>query len=299
MRQLERALSAVAVLIWFALPVFGAAIVPGFNTTSDGRNDDGTFTTGGCNNPAAGGTCPGTAVPVGFSMNFFGVTFSTLFINTNGNVTLDSPLSTFTPFGLTSTSRQIIAPFFADVDTRNPASDVVTFGNGTFNGRNAFGVNWLNVGYFDDNVDKTNSFQLLLVDRSDTGAGNFDIVFNYDHVAWETGDASGGTGGLGGASAVVGFSNGTGNPGTSFELAGSAVNGALINGGVDALISHDLNSTVLGQYIFEARNGNINPATEPGTLAMIGGAAILLLLKVTWGRWDRRFRLSRSSVRNG
>ena len=60
--------------------------------------------------------------------------------DTNGNVTLDSPLSTFTPFGLTAANRQIIAPFFADVDTRDPASGVTTFGNGTFNGRNAFGV---------------------------------------------------------------------------------------------------------------------------------------------------------------
>jgi len=69
---------------------------------------------------------------LGFNLNFFGVNFNSVYINTNGNITLDSPLSTFTPFGLTATSRKIVAPFFAYVDTRNPASGVATFGSGTF-----------------------------------------------------------------------------------------------------------------------------------------------------------------------
>jgi len=256
---------------------FGGAIVSGFNTTSDGRNDDGTYTApGGCTNAGNGGTCAGSLVPVGFNLNFFGVNFNSLYINTNGNVTLDNPLSTFTPFGLTATASQIIAPFFADVDTRPAASGVVTFGTGTFGGFSAFGVNWIDVGYFNQHTDLLNSFQLLLVDRSDTGAGNFDIVFNYDNVQWETGDASGGVAGLGGNSARAGFSNGTGAPGTSFELLGSAINGALINTGADALITHDLNSNVLGRYIFEARNGTINTGTpEPGTLGLLGIGVVL------------------------
>src|SRR5262245_65929503 len=84
-----------------------AAIRPGFNSTSDGRNDDGTFTApAGCTNPSNGGTCGGTAVPLGFTANFFGLPFTTAFVNTNGNITFDTPLSTFTPFGLTNTARQ-------------------------------------------------------------------------------------------------------------------------------------------------------------------------------------------------
>jgi len=278
MYPLQKTLFATAALTLSASLSFAAAIVPGFNTTTDGRNDDGTFTTGGCNNPSNGGTCAGTPVPVGFNLNFFGVNFNTLFVNTNGNVTMAAPLSTFTPFGLTATNSQIIAPYFADVDTRNSSSGVTTFGNGLFNGFNAFGVNWINVGYYAQHVDKTNSFQLLLVDRTDTGAGNFDIVFNYDNVGWETGDQSGGSGGLGGDSARAGFSNGSGLPGTSFELTGSAVNGAFLNGGPDALTTHDLNSNVPGRYVFEARNGAISTgAPEPGTLAMLAGAAVLFL----------------------
>ncbi|HZT39303.1 MAG TPA: nidogen-like domain-containing protein [Bryobacteraceae bacterium] len=277
MRYATRWCVNIAVGMLAASAAFGGAIVSGFNTTSDGRNDDGTYTApSGCTNGVNGGTCAGSLVPVGFNLNFFGVTSNSIYINTNGNVTLDAPLSTFTPFGLTATTRQIIAPFFADVDTRNPSSGVVTFGTGTFDGRNAFGVNWINVGYFNSKVDKTNSFQLLLVDRTDTGPGNFDIVFNYDQIQWETGDASNGVNGLGGSSARVGFSNGTGNPGTSFELAGSAIPGALIDGGPNALITHDLNSNVLGRYIFNARNGQIIVTPEPTSLALLSIGGVLL-----------------------
>ncbi|TFD72878.1 nidogen-like domain-containing protein [Cryobacterium gelidum] len=122
----------------------------------------------------------------------------------NGNVTFDGPLSTFTPFGLIAASTPIIAPSFADVDTRGGESDLVRYGYGetVFDGHNAFCVNWVNVGYYSGGTDKLNSFQLLLVDRSDKGAGAFDIVFNYDKIQWEVGSgkwevesASGGSAG--------------------------------------------------------------------------------------------------------
>jgi hypothetical protein len=214
-------------------------------------------------------------VGIGFDIDFFGVTTNQLFVNNNGNVTLDSSLGTFTPFDLTSTGRQIIAPFFADVDTRDLSP--VTYGTGTVDGRDAFGVNWVNVGHFvftEDNL--ANSFQLVLIDRSDTGTGNFDIEFNYDQILWETGGASGGSGGLGGSSARVGWSNGTGDAGTFFELSGSAVNGAFLDSNLtDGLIHNSLNSSVDGRYIFSARSGIIDPrgnsaVPEPSTLLLLG-----------------------------
>ena len=84
-------------------------------------------------------------------------------------------------------------------------------------------MNWVNVGYYAAHADKLNSFQLLLVDRSDQGAGSFDIVFNYGQIQRETGDASGGSAGLGGTPARVGFSSGTGAAGTSTEFNGSGI----------------------------------------------------------------------------
>src|SRR5262249_22323717 len=87
-------------------------------------------------------------VPLGFTVNSFGLTFTGLYANNNGNITFDFPLPDYTPFDLTSTGQQIIAPFFADVDTTGFGSGAVTYGNDTVGGRPAFGVDWINVGYF-------------------------------------------------------------------------------------------------------------------------------------------------------
>lgn len=199
-------------------------------------------------------------IPLGFSINFFGVSADSIYINNNGNITLNGSLNAFTPFGLTATNRQIIAPFFADVDTRSNSSPV-TYGTGNFLGRPAFGVNWINVNCYESSVVTpagNNSFQLILVDRSDIGTGDFDIIFNYDQILWETGTASGGSDQcLGGDVVHAGFSNGTGIPGTFYELLGSGVSGAFLNGGPNALITNSLNSNIAGRYIFQARNGSI------------------------------------------
>jgi len=227
------------------------AIEPGFNANTLAPNDDDSV----------------GPVAIGFDLNFFGIVRSEIFVNNNGNITLDTELSSYTPFDLTSTGQEIIAPFFADVDTSD-AGDPVTYGSGTFAGRPAYGVNWINVDYYDSDPAHTNrnSFQLILVDRSDVGTGDFDIVFNYGQIQWETGEASDGDAdGLGGDSARVGYSNGTGAPGTFLELAGSAINGALLDGGPNALVSGSLNSPIPGRYIFQARGGNIGgPGTPPG-----------------------------------
>lgn len=211
-------------------------------------------------------------VPIGFSINYFGSSYSNLYVNNNGNVTFTGPLSTFTPFSLLSTATPIIAPFFADVDTRGAGSGLVQYGQeANLGGHAAFGVNWVGVGYFSAQTNKLNSFQLIITDRSDTGAGNFDFEFNYDQIQWETGGASGGVNGLGGSSARAGWSNGVS---TALELAGSAIDGALLDGGPNALISGSLNSSVDGRYIFQVRNGAVVGVPEPGTVALIALALL-------------------------
>lgn len=223
----------------------------GFKTKSIPRNDDGSA----------------PLETLGWTLNFFGVKFNNVYVNNNGNVTFDAPLSTFTPFGLTGVSRQIIAPFFADVDTRSRASNLVTYGQDTINGRRAFGANWINVGYFNQHDDKTNSFQLVLIERDDTGAGNFDIEFNYSTIKWETGDASDGVNGFGGVSASAGWSNGTGLPGTSYELPGSLVPGSFLDSGGYSLARGRTPgaTTLTGRWLYRARGGTIIPALTIST----------------------------------
>jgi hypothetical protein len=250
-----------------------AAIRAGFDSNTLAANDDGS--TG--------------LVNLGFSANFLGTNYTQTYVNNNGNLTFNAPLGQFTPFQITAGSAPIIAPFFADVDTRGVGSSLVSYGTGTINGNAAFAANYVNVGYFPNATDKLNSFQVVLINRNDTGAtGNFDIEFNYDRIQWETGSASGGINGFGGTPARAGYSNGAG---TFYEFTGSGVSGAFLDGGSNSLIANSLNSDVLGRYTFNARNGGVvTPPTtavpEPFTIVgtLMGGAAALRMrkrLKVT------------------
>jgi hypothetical protein len=228
-------------------------------------------------------------VNLGFNANFFGTSFSQAFVNNNGNVTFDSALFTFTPFALTPASTtRIIAPFFADVDTRGNGSGVTQYGTANLGGKAVFGVNWINVGYFNQQTNKLNSFQLILTSRADIGAGDFDIEFNYDKVQWETGNANAGVNGLGGISATAGFAAGNGVD--AFQLAGSLVNGALLDGGPNALISNRLNSNVDGRYIFEVRNGAIIVLPPTPQIPVPGALPMLLSGLVLVGALSRRRR---------
>ena len=242
-----------------------SAILPGFGAQVGGLNDDGGYP---CSSSSSGAGCAGTAVPIGFTVNYFGQLFSSLYVNTNGNLTFTGPLSTFTPFGLTTdTGTPIIAPFFADVDTRF-AGNPVALGYGTVNGDLAFGATWTGVDYYFGSTQHTlsDTFQVVMIDRSDIAPGDFDIEFNYGQVQWETGDASGGSGGLGGSSARAGFSAGTGLPGSFYELPGSGVPGSFLDSdSAGGLVYGSLNSGVAGRYVFDVRNGAVTVTPEPGT----------------------------------
>ena len=260
--KLATAVAALA-LVAASLPLSAQAFRSnsGFTTSNLPANDDGS--TG--------------LINLGFTANFFGTNYTQAYINNNGNITFVNPLGTYTPFGITGSTTPIIAPYFADVDTRQ--GPLMTFGTSTVDTHNAFGVDWNGVGYFGEHIDKTNVFQLVMIDRSDTGAGNFDFEFNYGQMQWETGDASSGSGGLGGNCAAAGYSNGlSGSANNSAELAGSHVCGALIDGGVNALGTHDLNSEQVGRYLFSVRNGQVVTTTpEPTSMALLGTGLVGLV----------------------
>ena len=211
----------------------------------------------------------------------FGIgSYETVYINQNGNLTFDAPLPDFTPFPLLGTSFPIIAPYFGDVDTPVRNSGTIRYGDITFEGSAAFCVKWNSVSYYSGGnaaTTKRNTFQVLLVNRDDIFSEDFDIIFNYDQIQWETGDSSGGEDGVGGFSARVGYSDGAG---LSLELPGSGVNGALPDSSPGGLIHGSRNSVVPGRYRFEVRNG-VPPAgggisgtvTDPNG-APVGGALV-------------------------
>ncbi|MFP3963836.1 VWD domain-containing protein [Actinomadura fulvescens] len=193
-------------------------------------------------------------VDLPFAVNFKGRRFSSLWVNNNGNVTFDDAMSDYTPKPFDQTRSPIIAPWWADVDTRPTGSQPVRYGNGTVEGRRAFCVDYDRVGYYNQNTDKLNSFQLYIVDRADVAPGAFDIVFQYKALKWETGDASGGGNGLGGTSAGVGYSNGTGDPGTFHEVNGSRRPGSFLDTSPNGLSRTSTNSNQPGLHIFPIRN---------------------------------------------
>jgi len=146
-------------------------------------------------------------LPLPFNINFFGNTYSSFYVNNNGNITFQQPLSTFTPSAFPGAPTPLIAPWWADVDTRNPGSDVAYF---TAPNPDSLVVTWPNVGYYPSEADKLNSFQLVLQRAPGDTSGAFSAQFRYEQLQWTTGSASGGSGGLGGIPAVAGYDAGDG-----------------------------------------------------------------------------------------
>lgn len=252
-RRLLRALVITAALAW-CIPASATPVVQGFDQASLPRADD----------------VVSGAVPLGFRVAFYGATYDSVYVSNNGTISFAAPQIDFTPYGLGAayTGQPIIAPFFADVDTRPVRSGVIRYGTGLDAGRAAFGVTWPGVGYFQLGSDRLNAFQLILTDRSDRGAGDFDIIFNYGSIEWEAGYANGGVDGLGGTTASAGWHAGD----AFFAMPGSLVPGAFLDGGVDALATSSNDGTP-GQFRFAVQNGSV-AVPEPASAWLLLTALI-------------------------
>ncbi len=185
-----------------------------------------------------------------FDINFFGSVYDSFWVNNNGNITFEGPVGTYTPSSFPISSNPMIAPFWGDVDTR--CADCGSVFVGAPNSSTVM-VTWNNVGFFPSDSSLTNNFQLLLRDQ---GAGDFDIEFRYDQLAWTTGSASGGVGGLGGIPAQAGFD------------AGDFTNFFMLPGSRTAAVLDLQNTTNVaggedGFWSFAIRNGLV-PGSTPG-----------------------------------
>ena len=190
-------------------------------------------------------------ITIPFQFNLYGSNYSNLYINNNGNISFDAPYGTFTADPFPTAGFVMVAPFWADIDTRG--DDGLGLNGGTVKYKitpTALYVNWDDCGYFSQYTDKKVFIQLIITDGSDPilGVGN-NVSFCYKEMDWTTGDASGGSGGFGGFPAVVGANLGNGVDyiqfGT-FDQPGNAYDGPFGNAdGVDWLdYKHFVFSTV-------------------------------------------------------
>jgi hypothetical protein len=283
------------------------AVRPGFNALELAPNDD----------------YSSNIRKMPFTVNFLGNRYNQCFINNNGNITFGDNLSVFTPEDLRTINAQILAAFWADVDTRAEGSGIVRYSKSNdknepdfiyeyVDGHKAFGATYSDVGHFDLHSDKMNNFQIVIIEREDTGAENFDVEFNYNRIEWESGDVDG-ENGYGGLSARAGISGRGPKPANqkfAMEIEGSGAPGAFLDNIIPAdgpnstsgLIYRTWNTNVPGRLRFEFRNGalygairvnagtdavlpNASPVTIQlhGEVALAGGAGYTVLWTQTAG----------------
>ncbi len=209
------------------------------------------------------------AFPAG--LRFFDRTHTSAFVNTNGNITFSAALGTYTPNPFPVAEQPMIAPYWADVDTR------VDDGGGIFGGCGLGGstgvctasaasrdnqvywhlepgrmvTTWYDTGYFSCHTDLRMSFQLILTAVPGCGGadGDFDVEFRYNRCEWETGDASGGSGGFGGTEAQAGFD--AGNSSDFVEISGSRAPG------IASALCTGSNVGEVGVWRFQIRSGAV------------------------------------------
>lgn len=147
-------------------------------------------------------------VQLPFSFYLYGQYYTQCYININGSVSFSGPLSTFSSQAFPNSLASLVAPYWADVDLRGGAPDQnkVKFKITP----EALYVNWINVGYYNQQTDKLCSFQLTLKAGDPTVDGNHNVSFCYGEMQWTTGSASGGSNGFGGTPATVGANKGDG-----------------------------------------------------------------------------------------
>ncbi|MBS1941064.1 MAG: hypothetical protein JST38_09325, partial [Bacteroidetes bacterium] len=121
-----------------------------WNASGFGNGDDGSY--GPVNLP--------------FDFNLYGQSFNVAYININGNVSFGTYISTFSSSAFPTTGPSMVAPFWADVDLRGDSAgtNIVQYKVTP----TSLIVNWTNVGYYNQAINKLNSFQLIISNGTDS-----------------------------------------------------------------------------------------------------------------------------------
>lgn len=150
------------------------------------RNDDGSY----------------GPLNLGFNFNLYGTNYSQVYINTNGNLTFNGAVYSYSSTGFPY-GTPMVAPLWGDVDTRSGGQIYYKL-----SGSNLI-VTWNGVRYYPSRSPAVNTFQAIIGTNADalTGVGQ-NVSLRYADMQWTTGDASNGNGGFGGIPATVGINKG-------------------------------------------------------------------------------------------
>ncbi|MEZ5912906.1 MAG: Hint domain-containing protein [Paracoccaceae bacterium] len=156
-----------------------------------GNNDDGSIQVDTTSVFGAGG------------INFGGTNYTSVYINSNGNISFGSANTDYQSASLATETQPIIAPFFADVDITKGGEIYWDLDPAT----NSLTVTWHDVAPYSGSG--TNSFQLRL---TATGDGNFTVEFLYEDIQWTNGGGSTAQTGMTDGGSLDYILEGSGNP---------------------------------------------------------------------------------------
>ncbi|XP_068098037.1 uncharacterized protein [Hyperolius riggenbachi] len=198
----------------------------------------------------------------------FGTEYSSLYVNNNGLLSFQSPISQYVPQALpVAYGNPFLAIFWADVDNRyqgdiyyrestdpdllyRATSDVrLYFRDPHFLAQWVFVATWHRVGYFASNTDKVNTFQVVL---STDGNQTF-LLYNYEDIQWPSLDANGYI--VYGPVALAGLNSGLV---TGYYTIPESLSPAIAN------ISSTSNVNVTGRWVFKA--SNLHPEDPHGDI---------------------------------
>lgn len=187
-------------------------------------------------------------------ITYFGDSYTSLGVNTNGHVTFGDTYSTYNPNSLPLSSASlpaIFAAFFNDVDTRSGTLTATAGGNSTGSNlvwydldttNGIFTVTWDDVGYYSYGTDALNAFQMQIYDMG--GSGDFDLVFRYEDINYTYSNI-----------ARAGWSDGDGGD-NHFELPASHSSSMLT-------VDTDLGNTgIAGLWTWSFRNGVLSSSGD-------------------------------------
>jgi hypothetical protein len=227
-----------------------------------------------------------TGLPIGFPINFYGTLHDTVFVNSNGSISFgtgswyyDVPLNEIlngaagvVAYGMDLDNREITSPSSLWGSGRH--GDFFYWGRTTVNGRQAFAATWMNMQTYRATTGKTdwNTFQIVLVDRSDVAANDVDVIVNYGGL--QANSKGYGDGCPDGNDTCVAIGVGSVVDGNTQYASIVDDNGVLYNGRLNADVADDgahpldaahLNSSTPGRFIFQMRDGKLpQTATAPG-----------------------------------